>query len=199
APNPATVAEISVCIADYVLAHYGTGAIMAVPGHDERDHEFAREYELPIVEVVSGGNVAEAAFVGDGVGVNSGILDGLPTPEAKKRIVAWLVDEGIGRAAGTYRLRGWVVSRPRYWGEPIPIVHCRACGPVAVPDAELPVRLPDVERYEPTGTGESPLAAIRSWVETPCPRCGGAGERETDTMPNWAGSCWYYLRFMDPH
>ncbi|HKA92047.1 MAG TPA: leucine--tRNA ligase [Haliangiales bacterium] len=199
ATNPATGAEIPVWIADYVLAHYGTGAIMAVPGHDERDHEFAREYELPIVEVVSGGNVAEAAFVGDGVGVNSGILDGLPTPEAKKRIVAWLVDEGIGRAAVTYRLRDWVFSRQRYWGEPIPIVHCRACGPVAVPDAELPVRLPDVERYEPTGTGESPLAAIRSWVETPCPRCGGAGERETDTMPNWAGSCWYYLRFMDPH
>src|SRR5262249_51896981 len=116
-----------------------------------------------------------------------------------KRIVAWLVDEGIGRAAVTYRLRDWVFSRQRYWGEPIPIVHCRACGPVAVPDAELPVRLPDVERYEPTGTGESPLAAIRGWVETPGPRCGGAGERETDTMPNWAGSCWYYLRFMDPH
>ena len=198
AQNPATGQPIPVWIADYVLAGYGTGAIMAVPGHDERDHEFARKFGLDIAEVVRGGKVGEAPFTGDGVAVNSGILDGLATADAKKRIIAWLEEKGLGKGAISYRLRDWVFSRQRYWGEPFPIVHCPKDGAVAVPDADLPVTLPDVEKYEPTGTGQSPLAAIRSWVETTCPKCGGPAERETDTMPNWAGSCWYFLRFMDP-
>ncbi|MFH0900724.1 MAG: leucine--tRNA ligase, partial [Pseudomonadota bacterium] len=201
ATNPASGAPIPIWIADYVLAGYGTGAIMAVPGHDARDHEFARQHGLPIVEVVKGGaNTAEQAFEGDGVATGSPPIDGLPTPEAKRKIVAWLAERGVGKATVSYRLRDWVFSRQRYWGEPFPIVHCQGqCGgSVLVPDDQLPVRLPDVERYEPTGTGESPLSALRSWVETTCPRCGGPAERETNTMPNWAGSCWYYLRFIDP-
>src|SRR5262249_9562662 len=162
---------------------------------DTRDFEFAQKLGLPIVEVVQGG---ELPFEGDGVAVNSPAIDGLPTSEAKKKIVEWLEGRGAGTRAITYRLRDWIFSRQRYWGEPFPIVHCRKHGAVAVPDAELPVKLPDVERYESTGSGESPLAAIRSWVETTCPICGGPAERETNTMPNWAGSCWYYLRFLDP-
>jgi leucyl-tRNA synthetase len=201
ATNPATGAAIPVWIADYVLAGYGTGAIMAVPAHDARDHQFARTFALPIVEVVSGGtNVQAEAYEGEGVAMNSGSITGLPTAEAKERMIAWLAGQGLGRGATTYRLRDWVFSRQRYWGEPFPIVHCqgRCAGPVPVPDDQLPVMLPEVERYELSGTGASPLAAIRSWVETTCPRCGGPAERETDTMPNWAGSCWYYLRFIDP-
>ena len=199
ATNPVNGKQIPIWIADYVLAGYGTGAIMAVPAHDERDHEFAVQFGLPIVEVVQGGaDVQNEAFVGDGIAVNSGPINDLPTPEAKKHINAWLVERGIGKPAITYRLRDWVFSRQRYWGEPFPIVHCKQHGAVAVPESQLPVTLPDVERYEPTGTGESPLAAIRSWVETKCPKCGGPAERETNTMPNWAGSCWYYLRFIDP-
>jgi leucyl-tRNA synthetase len=200
AVNPATGKEIPVWIADYVLAGYGTGAIMAVPGHDERDHEFAKKFGLPIVEVVRGGeDVQTAAYSGDGIAVNSGPLDGLTTAEAKKKIIGWLEEHKLGKGAVSYRLRDWVFSRQRYWGEPFPIVHCEKDGAVAVPDDLLPVTLPDVERYEPTGTGQSPLAAITSFVETTCPKCGGPAKRETDTMPNWAGSCWYYLRFMDPH
>jgi leucyl-tRNA synthetase len=199
ATNPGTGKPIPIWIADYVLAGYGTGAIMAVPAHDERDHAFARKFGLPIVEVVRGGKDVQAEpFVEDGVAVNSPPIDGLPTAEAKRRITEWLSERGVGRGARSYRLRDWVFSRQRYWGEPFPIVHCAACGVVPVPDDQLPVLLPEVERYEPSGTGESPLAAIRSWVETTCPRCGGAAERETNTMPNWAGSCWYYLRFLDP-
>ena len=199
ATNPATGQEIPVWIADYVLIGYGTGAIMMVPGHDERDHAFARQHGLPIVEVVKGGDLAVAAYTGDGVAVNSPPIDGLPTPEAKTRIIAWLEERGAGKASVNYRLRDWIFTRQRYWGEPFPIVHCPEHGIVPVPDDQLPVTLPDVERYETSGTGESPLAAIRSWVETTCPQCGGPAERETNTMPNWAGSCWYYLRFIDPH
>jgi leucyl-tRNA synthetase len=202
AENPASGAPIPIWIADYVLAGYGTGAIMAVPGHDERDHEFARSFGLPIVEVVRGGTkpVDQEPFVDEGVAVNSPPIDGLPTPEAKRRITEWLEERGAGKRSVSYRLRDWVFSRQRYWGEPFPIVHCqRECGVVPVPERDLPVTLPQVERYESTGTGESPLAAITSWVETTCPRCGGPARRETNTMPNWAGSCWYYLRFIDPH
>jgi leucyl-tRNA synthetase len=199
ATNPATGAKIPVWIADYVLASYGTGAIMAVPAHDSRDHAFARKFGLPIVEVVKGGaDVQAEAFEEEGVATGSPPIDGLPTIEAKKKATAWLEAKGAGSLAVNYRLRDWVFSRQRYWGEPFPIVHCKACGPVPVREDQLPVLLPDVERYEPSGTGESPLATIRSWVDTTCPKCGGPGERETNTMPNWAGSCWYYLRFLDP-
>jgi leucyl-tRNA synthetase len=203
ATNPATGREIPVWIADYVLAGYGTGAIMAVPAHDERDHAFAKRFELPIVQVVGSASdaaidVQAAAFCDDGVAMSSPPIDGLATAAAKPAIIEWLEARGLGKRAITYRLRDWVFSRQRYWGEPIPIVHCGAgCGPVAVPDEQLPVTLPAVDRYEPTGTGESPLAGIPSWVNTTCPRCGGPGKRETNTMPNWAGSCWYYLRFVD--
>jgi leucyl-tRNA synthetase len=201
ATNPATGAQIPVWIADYVLAGYGTGAIMAVPAHDERDHEFARKFGLPIVEVVKGTTAVDVqaqAFAGEGVAVSSGVIDGLPTAEAKQKMIAWLESKGAGKGAVNYRLRDWVFSRQRYWGEPIPIIHCKKDGAVPVPYEQLPVLLPDVESYETSGTGESPLAAIRSWVETTCPRCGEPAERETNTMPNWAGSCWYYARFVDP-
>ena len=210
ATNPVNGQPIPIWIADYVLASYGTGAIMAVPAHDERDFAFAKKFGLPIVEVVrpvdktGGPGVAaeradDEAFVGDGVAVNSGPLDGLPTPEAKKRITADLEARGVGKGTVSYRLRDWVFSRQRYWGEPIPLVHCPEHGAVPVPESALPVRLPDVERYAPTGTGESPLAAIDSWTNTTCPTCGGPAKRETNTMPQWAGSCWYYLRYLDPH
>jgi leucyl-tRNA synthetase len=202
AVNPVNGEKIPVWIADYVLISYGTGAIMAVPAHDERDYEFAVKFGLQIRQVVrpaSGEAEAGKAFTEEGVAVNSGILDGLPTAEAKKKISAELERKGQGKFAVSYRLRDWVFSRQRYWGEPIPIVHCEKCGgTVPVPDPDLPVRLPDVERYVPTGTGESPLAAIESWVNTKCPRCSGPARRETNTMPQWAGSCWYYLRFLDP-
>jgi len=199
--NPVNNEKTPVWIADYVLATYGTGAIMAVPAHDQRDYEFATKFGLPIKEVVrpADGSAAEPgkAFCDDGVNVNSGIIDGLPTNEAKAKICAYLESKNLGRATVSYRLRDWVFSRQRYWGEPIPVVHCRACGAVPVPESELPVRLPEVERYEPTGTGESPLAGIEAWVNTKCPACGGPAKRETNTMPQWAGSCWYYLRYLD--
>ncbi len=207
ATNPVNGEQIPVWIADYVLPSYGTGAIMAVPAHDDRDHEFALKFGLAIRQVVrpaegSAGGSAELAagqaFTGDGVNVDSGILDGLPTPEAKKKIAAWLEERALGKTAVTYRLRDWVFSRQRYWGEPIPIVHCPTHGAVPVPESDLPVVLPEVERYAPTGTGESPLAAIAAWVAAKCPTCGGPGRRETNTMPQWAGSCWYYLRYLDP-
>jgi leucyl-tRNA synthetase len=202
ATNPVNGKQIPIWIADYVLASYGTGAIMAVPAHDERDFEFAKKFGIPIVQVIApadgSGIDPNQAFTGDGVNVNSGPLDGLATPEAKKKITADLEARGVGKGAVSYRLRDWVFSRQRYWGEPIPLVHCPNDGVVAVPEAQLPVRLPDVERYEPTGTGESPLAAIDSFVKTTCPKCGGPAKRETNTMPQWAGSCWYYLRYLDP-
>jgi leucyl-tRNA synthetase len=202
AVNPVNGKKIPVWIADYVLATYGTGAIMAVPAHDERDFAFATAFGLPIVEVVrpaqGATSLPQAAYCGDGVSVNSGDLDGLPTAEATRKIIAQIEAKGRGRAAVSYKLRDWLFSRQRYWGEPIPVVHCQKCGVVGVPEEELPVRLPEVDGYEPSGTGESPLASIESWVATKCPACGGPGRRETNTMPQWAGSCWYYLRYLDP-
>ncbi len=200
--NPANGERIVIWVADYVLSHYGTGAIMAVPAHDERDYEFAAKFALPIREVVrpsAGGSPPPGrAFTDDGVAVNSDFLNGLATAEAKRTITDWLVRTSHGQPAVRYRLRDWLFSRQRYWGEPIPIVHCPHHGAVPVPEDQLPVLLPDVERYAPAGTGESPLAAIASWVETRCPVCGGPARRETNTMPQWAGSCWYCLRYLDP-
>lgn len=199
--NPVTGKEIPIWISDYVLMTYGTGAIMAVPAHDERDWEFAKKFDLPIIEVVAGGNVQEAAFtdVATGKLVNSGFLDGMEVKDAKKAMITWLEEKGIGQSKKNYKLRDWVFTRQRYWGEPIPLVHCEKCGYVPVPENELPLELPDVDSYMPTDNGESPLAAMRDWVETTCPCCGGKAERETDTMPQWAGSSWYYLRYTDPH
>ena len=199
--NPVNNKEIPIWISDYVLMTYGTGAIMAVPAHDERDWDFAKKFDLPIIEVVAGGNVQEAAFtdVATGKLVNSGFLDGLEVAEAKEKIIAWLSEKGIGNKKVNYKLRDWVFSRQRYWGEPIPIVNCEKCGYVAIPESELPLMLPEVESYMPTDNGESPLAAMTDWVNTTCPCCGGPAKRETDTMPQWAGSSWYFLRYIDPH
>ncbi len=201
AVNPATGREIPVWISDYVLMTYGTGAIMAVPAHDTRDYEFAKVFNLPIIEVVAGGDVEKEAFTDCETGrmVNSGFLNGLEVEQAKEKMIAWLEEQGIGARKVNYKLRDWVFSRQRYWGEPIPVVHCPHCGTVPVPESELPVLLPDVENYEPTDSGESPLAAMTDWVNTTCPRCGGPAKRETDTMPQWAGSSWYFLRYCDPH
>ena len=201
AVNPVNGREIPIFISDYVLVSYGTGAIMAVPGHDTRDWEFAKKFGLPIIEVVKGGDVEKEAFTdcATGVMVNSGFLDGLTVEDAKEAIKKWLEDKGIGESKVNFKLRDWVFSRQRYWGEPIPIVHCPHCGFVPVPESELPVRLPMVESYEPTDNGESPLAAIEDWVNTTCPRCGAPAKRETDTMPQWGGSSWYFLRYCDPH
>lgn len=228
--NPVNGKEIPVFVADYVLAGYGTGAIMAVPAHDQRDWEFAKKYNLDIIPVVmpkdqeiinSSGEIEvvtdkkhpkysflvnsllesiklQGATPGEGVSINSYFLDGSETGEAKTKMIAWLEEKNIGKKAVTYKLKDWVFSRQRYWGEPIPIIHCEKCGAVGVPESDLPVRLPEVEHYEPSGTGESPLATITDWVNTTCPKCGGAGKRETNTMPQWAGSSWYYLRFIDP-
>ncbi len=201
AVNPASGEKIPVWIADYVLMGYGTGAIMCVPGHDARDFEFAGKFGLPVVQVVSrDGSIYKlaAAEAIDGIAVNSGQWNGLPTEEFKKEIGRWLEQKGIVRPTVTYRLRDWLISRQRYWGAPIPIVHCPACGEVPVPEAQLPVLLPDVENYQPTGTGESPLAAIPGFVRTVCPACGGPAQRETDTMGGYACSSWYFLRFADP-
>jgi len=199
--NPVNRKQIPIFVSDYVLMTYGTGAIMAVPAHDTRDYEFAKVFDLPIVEVVAGGNVEKEAFTDCSAGkmVNSGFLDGLTVDEAKKAIVEWLEKEGVGEPKVNFKLRDWVFSRQRYWGEPIPIVHCDKCGYVALPESELPLKLPEVESYEPTDNGESPLAKIDSFVNTTCPRCGGPAKRETDTMPQWAGSSWYFLRYCDPH
>ena len=201
AVNPVNGVEIPIFISDYVLTTYGTGAIMAVPGHDTRDWEFAKKFGLPIIEVVKGGDVEKEAFTDceTGVMVNSGILDGLSVEDAKVRIREFLEEKGIGHSKVNFKLRDWVFSRQRYWGEPIPIVHCEKCGFVALPESELPLRLPDVKSYEPTDNGESPLAHMTDWVNTTCPHCGGPARRETDTMPQWAGSSWYFLRYMDPH
>ena len=199
--NPVNNTEIPIFISDYVLISYGTGAIMAVPAHDTRDWEFAKKFDLPIIEVVKGGNVLEEAYTdcATGIMVNSGILDGLSVDDAKVKIIEWLEQQGRGTKKTNYKLRDWVFSRQRYWGEPIPIVKCDDCGYVAIPESELPLKLPMVESYEPTDTGESPLANMTDWVETTCPKCGKKAYRETDTMPQWAGSSWYYLRYMDPH
>jgi leucyl-tRNA synthetase len=198
--NPATKKEVPLWVADYVLISYGTGAIMAVPGHDERDWRFARKYGLPVVEVISGGDVAEAAFVDidRGTLVNSGPLNGLRPDQAIVTMTGILEREGYGKASVQYRLRDWVFSRQHYWGEPIPMVECRTCGWVPLPESDLPVELPHVEKYQPSGTGESPLSLMPDWVNTRCPKCRGPAKRETDTMPNWAGSSWYFLRYCDP-
>ncbi len=197
--NPANGEKISIWIADYVLSSYGYGAIMSVPAHDERDHEFAKKYGCEIKEVVLGGDdVSVEAYVGKGKLVNSGEFDGIDSDEAGDRIVKQLQDKSLASFSVSYKLRDWVFSRQRYWGEPIPLIHCDLCGTVPVPENELPVMLPEVERYQPTGTGESPLAAVKEWVETKCPKCAGSAKRETNTMPQWAGSCWYYLRYIDP-
>ncbi|MGM9638566.1 MAG: leucine--tRNA ligase [Butyricicoccaceae bacterium] len=199
--NPVNGCEIPIFVSDYVLMSYGTGAIMAVPGHDTRDWEFAKKFGCPIIEVVRGGNVEEAAFTDceTGIMVNSGFLNDMTVDEAKKAIVQWLKDNGKGEPKVNYKLRDWVFSRQRYWGEPIPMVYCEKCGWVPVPEEELPLRLPEVESYEPTDNGESPLAKCEDWIATTCPHCGGPARRETDTMPQWAGSSWYFLRYMDPH
>ena len=199
--NPLNGRRIPVWIADYVLASYGTGAIMAVPAHDARDWDFAHKFGLPVASVVrpgSGQAPGDRAFCDDGISVNSAVCDGLPTAQAKEKVIAHLEATGQGRRMVVYKLRDWIFSRQRYWGEPIPIIHCARCGQVPVPERDLPVLLPEVADYKPTGTGESPLAAIPEWVNTKCPGCGGPGRRETNTMPQWAGSCWYYLRFLDP-
>ncbi|MDY4813705.1 MAG: leucine--tRNA ligase [Ruminococcus sp.] len=202
AVNPVNGKEIPIFVSDYVLVSYGTGAIMAVPAHDTRDWEFAKKFNLPIIEVVKGGkDVQEEAFTdcATGVMVNSDFLTDLSVEDAKKKMIAWLEENGVGRAKVNYKLRDWVFSRQRYWGEPIPIVHCDKCGYVPIPESELPLKLPMVDSYEPTDTGESPLSKMTDWVETTCPHCGGKAYRETDTMPQWAGSSWYFLRYMDPH
>jgi leucyl-tRNA synthetase len=198
AVNPATGAKVPVWIADYVLATYGTGAIMAVPGHDARDWAFARAFGLPIVEVISGGDVTQAAHEGDGALVHSGFLDGLPVEAAKAKMTAWLEAKGLGTKAVRYKLRDWLFSRQRYWGEPIPVLHRADGTTVPLPDDALPVTLPEVPRYEPTGTGESPLAGVDAWVNTHDPRDGAPARRETNTMPGSAGSSWYFLRYIDP-
>lgn len=200
--NPVNDTEIPIFISDYVLTSYGTGAIMAVPAHDTRDWEFAKKFNLPIIEVVAGGeDVQQQAFTDCYTGklVNSGFLTGLSVEDAKKEMIAWLEKEGKGREKVNFKLRDWVFSRQRYWGEPIPIVNCEKCGYVSIPESELPLELPNVDSYEPTDTGESPLAKMTDWVNTTCPCCGGPAKRETDTMPQWAGSSWYFLRYMDPH
>ena len=202
AVNPVNGKEIPIFVSDYVLATYGTGAIMAVPAHDTRDWDFAKKFGLPIVEVVAGGDVEKAAYtdVATGVLCNSDFLNGLEVAEAKKKIIDWLTEKGIGTKKTNFKLRDWVFSRQRYWGEPVPLVYCEHCGGwVPIPEDQLPVTLPEVEHYEPTDTGESPLAHVTDWVNTTCPVCGGPAKRETDTMPNWAGSSWYFLRYCDPH
>ena len=202
AVNPANGAKLPVFISDYVLVTYGTGAIMAVPAHDSRDWDFAKKFNLPIIEVVSGGkNVQEEAYtdVYKGNMVNSEFLNGLPVKEAIPTMIEWLEKQGLGKRKVNFKLRDWVFSRQRYWGEPIPLVHCDKCGWVPIPESELPLELPEIETFEPGENGESPLAKAYDWIETTCPRCGGKAQRETDTMPQWAGSSWYFLRYMDPH
>jgi len=199
--NPVNGREIPVWVSDYVLVSYGTGAIMAVPAHDERDWAFAKKFDLPIIEVVAGGNVQEEPYtdIQDGILVNSDILNGLSVADAKKKMIETLTEKGIGEKKVNFKLRDWVFSRQRYWGEPIPVVWCDKCGCVPLPEDQLPLKLPDTDHYLPTDNGESPLAAMEDWVNTTCPVCGGHARRETDTMPQWAGSSWYFLRYIDPH
>ncbi|MCI9110790.1 MAG: leucine--tRNA ligase [Bacilli bacterium] len=197
--NPVTGKEIPIWISDYVMMNYGNGAIMAVPAHDGRDYEFAKKFGMDIIPVISGGEIEKEAYTGDGQYINSGILNGISNKEeATSKMLAYLEEEGLGKSKVNYRLQDWIFSRQRFWGEPIPLIHCEKCGWVPVPDEDLPVLLPDVAEYEPTEDGESPLANIEEWVNTTCPCCGGHARRETDTMPNWAGSSWYFLRYMDP-
>ncbi|MBO4900424.1 MAG: leucine--tRNA ligase [Lachnospiraceae bacterium] len=201
AVNPVNEKEIPIFVSDYVLMSYGTGAIMAVPAHDERDWDFAKAFDLPIIEVVAGGEDVQKQVYTDvatGTMVNSGFMNGLNVADAQKKMIEFLEEKGIGHAKVNYKLRDWVFSRQRYWGEPIPIVHCDKCGYVAIPESELPLELPEVDSYMPTDTGESPLSAMTDWVNTTCPKCGGPAKRETDTMPQWAGSSWYFLRYTDP-
>lgn len=198
--NPLNGERVPIWISDYVLISYGTGAIMAVPAHDSRDWEFAKKFGLPIIEVLKGDvDVQKQVFEGDGPHVNSGFLNGMGVDEAIDTVIKWLEERGKGHKAVNYKLRDWIFSRQRYWGEPIPLIHCPKCGTVPVPEDELPLKLPDVKKYEPTGTGESPLAHEEDWVNCKCPVCGGPARRETNTMPQWAGSCWYFLRYLDPH
>lgn len=198
--NPITNKEIPIYISDYVMMSYGTGAIMAVPAHDERDYEFAKKFGIDIVEVIKGGDISEKAYTGDGEMVNSGVLNGLTNKkDSIKKMIEYLEENNLGHEKVNYKLQDWIFSRQRFWGEPIPLVYCEDCGWVPVKEEDLPVRLPDVTNYEPTDDGESPLAAITDWVNTTCPHCGKPAKRETDTMPNWAGSSWYWLRYMDAH
>ena len=202
AVNPATKEEIPIFVSDYVLMSYGTGAVMGVPGHDQRDWEFATKFGLPIIEVVQGGDITKEAFTlkdDTGIMVNSGFLNGMTVKDAIPAMKKWVTDEGIGHPKTNFKLRDWVFSRQRYWGEPIPMVKCPTCGWVPLPEDQLPLLLPQVESYEPTDDGESPISKITDWVNTTCPKCGGAAQRETDTMPQWAGSSWYFLRYTDPH
>ncbi len=198
--NPVNDKKIAVWISDYVLANYGTGAIMAVPAHDERDFEFATKFNIPIIPVIEGGDTTKEAYTGDGKMINSGKFNGITNKkEAISKMISYLEEKGVGEKKINYRLQDWIFSRQRFWGEPIPMIYCEKCGWVPVPEEELPLILPDVPSYEPTETGESPLANVTDWVNCKCPKCGSDAKRETDTMPNWAGSSWYYLRFMDPH
>ncbi len=205
--NPFNGQEISVFVADYVLPHYGTGAIMAVPSHDARDFEFAKRYGLEMRQVIlpvgsksdSRKKLGKKVFEEDGVLIDSGKFSGMASEKARQKMVEYAKEQGFGREAVNYKLRDWVFSRQHYWGEPIPLIHCRKCGVVPVPEKDLPIKLPYIEKYQPTGTGESPLANISEWVNCKCPNCGGSAKRETDTMPNWAGSSWYFIRYTDPH
>ena len=196
--NPVNNKEVPIWIGDYVVSTYGGGAVMMVPAHDKRDYEFAKKYKLEIREVVSSGNIKKEAFIDYGKLINSGEFNGLTSEKAIKKITEWLEKKKSGKKATHYRLRDWIFSRQHYWGEPIPIIHCKECGVVPVPEKDLPVELPYIEKYQPTGTGESPLASVKEWVNVKCPKCGGVARRETDTMPNWAGSNWYYMRYCDP-
>lgn len=198
--NPVNNAKIEIWVSDYVMMGYGTGAIMAVPAHDERDYEFAHKFNIPVIEVIKGGDISKGPFIGDGEMINSGILNGSNNKkDSIAKMIAYFEEQGIGKKMVNYRLQDWVFSRQRFWGEPIPMIHCDDCGWVPVPESELPVLLPDVAEYEPTDNGESPLANMPQWYTVPCPKCGKQARRETDTMPNWAGSSWYWLRYMDPH
>lgn len=197
--NPVNGKEIPIWISDYVLLTYGTGAIMAVPAHDTRDYEFAKKFGMDIIQVLDGGDISEEAYTGDGIHINSEFLNGLNKEDAINKIIAWLEEKNIGQKKVNFKLRDWVFSRQRYWGEPIPMIYCEDCGWVPVPEDQLPLTLPDIEDYEPGENGESPLSKQTEWINTTCPHCGKPAKRETDTMPQWAGSSWYYLRYADPH
>ena len=201
--NPVNNKKIPIYISDYVLASYGTGAIMAVPAHDSRDYAFAKKFNIPIIQVLKGENeeinIEESAYEGDGIHINSSFLDGLNKEDAINKMLDYLEENNCGKKKVNYKMRDWIFSRQRFWGEPIPMIYCEHCGWVPMKESDLPLLLPDVAEYEPTDNGESPLAKITDWVNTTCPKCGAAAKRETDTMPNWAGSSWYFLRFMDPH
>lgn len=199
AVNPVSGEVIPIYVSDYVLAGYGTGAIMAVPAHDTRDYAFAKKFGIKIIPVIEGGDISKEAYTGDGVHINSGVLNGLGKDDAINACLKYLEDNHIGKKTTNYRLQDWIFSRQRFWGEPIPMIYCEDCGWVPVPEKELPLVLPDVKSYEPTDNGESPLSTLDEWVNVPCPHCGKMAKRETDTMPNWAGSSWYWIRYMDPN